>query len=124
MKPELFSNAHLSQIDAYDRQEVDSADYEKSSSAALTYREGDTVLFCIGITPGRVIWMFMSRHTSKHMLKITRTVKRLMRDVAGPGALYCQVRNDFPEAVRWMNLLGFVPSGPVGSDWTLYHKEN
>lgn len=81
----------------------------ESVSEAITGMVGGQVIFCVGRCrqwEGRyILWAILSEDACKHMLAITRAVKRALLLCA--GRLEIQVRSDFPEGRRWASMLGF-----------------
>ena len=89
-------------------------------------------VFCAGVSevwPGHLeAWAYMPRHTSKHMIQITRIVKRffdLMPFVRVEAAIDC----NFSAGRRWVEMLGFELEAPRmrkyspdGRDHALYAK--
>lgn len=76
---------------------------------AYSVVEGELVVFCGGIAPiwsGRsMLWALVSDQACKHMLFITRGVKRFIELHQG-GRIETIVRSDFKQAHRWAKMLG------------------
>lgn len=89
---------------------------------AYSVTAGDDIVFCGGIAqiwPGRsMLWALLSDTAKKHMLFLTRGVRRFVSMQS--GRIETIVRTDFAEAHRWAKMCGlnwhhheekFLPGG-------------
>lgn len=92
----------------------------------------DGVILCCGgmieIWQGRWQgWTLLSADCGRHMLALTRTVRRLFSGV-DPRRLEAYVYTDFEPGHRWMRALGFKPEGIMygfgedGGDMVMYAR--
>lgn len=69
-----------------------------------------------GILENGGAWAFLGSGLRPHMLRATREARRGLENyVWEVGEVYAEVDKTHPEALRWVKLLGFRPSG--GERW-------
>ena len=93
--------------------------------------EGDTLMVCAGVIelmPGRwQAWAMLGPDTGKIMVPLTRAVARYFASRKYKRVETC-IDPNFPEAIRWAELLGFTFEGrmkkylPNGADQLLYAR--
>jgi hypothetical protein len=134
-----FRSEHLSMIK---EQAAQTADIEISEMTpaqiagagdAITIIIDDEVMACIGrITMWKnrhLLWALMSANASKHMVKITKALKRMLTLQVGTGRYEMYVRADFIEGCRWAKILGFKLHHfeeqflPDGADANVYVRQ-
>lgn len=118
-----YSPEHGEQIDLQEKQVMElpfilSGDHAKTGYAFTGMHEG-RVVFCAGRAYGHGAWAMLSREASKHMLAVTRCIKRLIYlHSSDPDEskipMEAMIRNDFPEAHRWAAMLGFEKTSEDG----------
>ena len=102
-----------------------------SNGESFSIVDGDCVLGCLGTTdfwPGRkYIWAFLSGDIGPHMLQVTRAIRKwIQKD--DTVRLETAVQCDFPQAIRWAEMIGFKREGimrkylpaPESTDCYLY----
>jgi hypothetical protein len=81
---------------------------------AVTVRDGDHILICGGINnyaPHRgMCWALLSPDAGKHMLWLTRAVKRFI-EIHPWRRLEATVEEQFGAGCKWVELLGFEFEG-------------
>ncbi len=82
---------------------------------AYTYIVGTEIICCSGVMqfwPGRAqAWAHMGKNAGKHMVRITREVKKFLATYE--GRLEMTVVKDFELGHRWAKMLGFEVETPV-----------
>lgn len=102
------------------------------NGASFTCVVGGAPVMCFGwsaIYPTRaVIWGYLSKDAGRHMVRLTRIGRGLVRDL-NFKRLEIEVDCEFREGHRWARLLGFKPEVPRleaynahGGDTTLYAR--
>lgn len=103
------------------------------SANSWTVLSNGTPIMCCGalqLWTGRFhVWTFMGEQSGKHMVRITREVRRLLRTII--GRMEMTVNMDFAAGHRWAKLLGFeieIPLlkqyGPAGESHIGYVRFN
>lgn len=79
---------------------------------AVTGLIDDRVIFCCGThveawrgRPAALLWSLLSDEAWRYLTRITRIGQRLI--ALHSGIMVTCVQNDFPEAQRWIKMLGF-----------------
>ena len=104
---------HGAQIDPQGKQAGERlGDEHREVGYAFTGMHDGRVIFCAGRAYGHGAWVMLSREAAKHMLAVTRCIKRLIylhysNPEEAQTPMEAIVRCDFPEAHRWMGILGF-----------------
>lgn len=84
------------------------ADALSKAGEAYSVLNGEEVIFCGGVAniwPGRsMLWSLLSETANKHMLFLTRGVRRFI--LLQSGRIETIVRADFQEGHRWAKLCG------------------
>ena len=124
-----FQPEHLLRLKIQERQtEVEqSLEYGKalmSAGPAWTGLDGERVVFCAGKAEqwaGRyVLWAILAKEAKRHMLQITRAVKRGMLLLEDGARFEAIVQSDFEQGHRWASMVGmrwhhheerFLPDG-------------
>lgn len=103
-----------------------------AAGPAYSAVDGNAVIACAGLMKQwderAIAWAIMAAETGRHMLAITRAVKRGMA-LHPFRRIEAAVRADFEAGHRWMEMLGFSVEAPRmeaytpdGADAVLYAK--
>jgi hypothetical protein len=99
-----------------------------AAGPAFTATVDGEVIACIGTIPQwkdyARAWALLSRHSGKNLLALTRGIRRWLR-FHNAGRVDTAVACDFPQAIRWAQMLGFEREGVMrkyaeGKDFYLY----
>jgi len=139
MRIEPLSPDHLRKIQLHDSQQYLAGSLNGSAPEKVVmigdgYSAIDDhgeVIYCAGVLPvwpGRgIAWAYISMHACRHMLKVTRSVRRYL-EITPHRRIEAAVDVGFEEGHRWMRLLDFNHEGrleayaPDGHDVDLYAR--
>ena len=97
-----------------------------TKGACYSLLDGDTVLACAGLVPEGdywVAWAWLSEDAGRHMVTLHRAVRTALEAVRSPVFAYAE--DAFPEAGRWLAMLGFRPiEGCAMPGYTLYRRDH
>lgn len=111
---------------------VNNAHMLRDAGPCWTFFDGSTVIGCLGhITywPGRVmVWCIMGPAEAHHMRAISKRISNWLKAQAGRLRIEVTVDAEYPQAIRWAELMGFkceTPNGmknygPTGRTFLLY----
>lgn len=75
-------------------------------------------LACCGVLPNGEAWAFLACDLRRYMVPVSRAVRKVMQDHArAVGPVTATTLPDFPQAERWVRLLGFRQEGPRWVFW-------
>lgn len=139
MRVVRFEAEHLALLELQDAQlslsgVISEPGYAQSiakAGQAFTALDGQTVILCAGLIEawqGRAIaWALVSKHAGRHFFSIHRAVDGFLKQTEY-RRIEATVQADFPQAWRWIQMLGFKHEGlmrcyaPDGSDHHLFAR--
>ena len=140
MRIKTTDAADFTRLDPQDEQAHDLVQYTleygrkvlAACEAATILSNDGVVVAIVGVVvvhPGRaLVWTMLARDAGRHMLGLTKTVKKLLQGFCNYDRVEATVRADFSPGHRWARLFGFEREctmrrfGPDGQDYDLYAR--
>jgi len=127
-----FDPVHLYGFTPHDRQAGADLSGAWFDGFGVTLIDGDNVVAAGGFLPiwsGRVLaWALIGKGAS--MIAVTRAAREILSRFSELPRIEATIDLTFPEAIRWIELLGFQREGtmrkcgPNGEDFAMYARVN